>query len=55
MPLSKAGVKGFKCFLIESGVDEFPAVNEEEVLVAMPKLVVSRALLALLAGHPNLN
>ncbi|KAI5474238.1 allantoinase [Pseudohyphozyma bogoriensis] len=36
VPLSKAGVKGFKCFLIESGVDEFPAVNEEEVLKAMP-------------------
>jgi allantoinase len=40
VPLAKAGVKGFKCFLIESGVDEFPCVSEEEVLRAMPKLVV---------------
>ncbi|KAK4053249.1 Allantoinase [Microbotryomycetes sp. JL221] len=37
-PLAKAGVKGFKCFLIESGVDEFPCVNEQQVLTAMPKL-----------------
>lgn len=34
-------MKGFKCFLIESGVDEFPCVNEEEVLIAMPELQVS--------------
>ncbi|SCZ98565.1 BZ3500_MvSof-1268-A1-R1_Chr3-1g05467 [Microbotryum saponariae] len=41
VPLANGGVKGFKCFLIESGVDEFPCVNEEQVLLAMPKLVVS--------------
>lgn len=40
MPLAKAGVKGFKCFLIESGVDEFPCVSETEVLKAMPFLDV---------------
>lgn len=44
VPLAKAGVKGFKCFLIESGVDEFPCVTEEEVLIAMLKLVVRPAL-----------
>ncbi|KAL8287081.1 hypothetical protein RQP46_004087 [Phenoliferia psychrophenolica] len=44
VPLAKAGVKGFKCFLIESGVDEFPCVSEEEVLVAMPKLVEASSL-----------
>lgn len=49
VPLAKAGVKGFKCFLIESGVDEFPAVNEEQVLTAMPKLTVSYNL----ASSPN--
>lgn len=36
-----AGVKGFKCFLIESGVDEFPAVDEDDVRIAMEKLAVS--------------
>jgi len=41
VPLAKAGVKGFKCFLIESGVDEFPAIDEDQVLTAMPKLTVS--------------
>ncbi|KAK4703012.1 allantoinase, partial [Phenoliferia sp. Uapishka_3] len=29
VPLAKAGVKGFKCFLIESGVDEFPSHDQE--------------------------
>ncbi|KAJ9098073.1 hypothetical protein QFC20_006021 [Naganishia adeliensis] len=38
VPLVKAGVKGFKCFLIESGVDEFPAVSEEDVRRAMKAL-----------------
>lgn len=29
------GVPGFKCFLIHSGVDEFPAVNREQVEEAL--------------------
>ncbi|CAE6433385.1 unnamed protein product [Rhizoctonia solani] len=48
-PLVAAGVKGFKCFLIESGVevrpsslnrmaDEFPCVNEHDLELAMEKL-----------------
>ncbi|KAF9180029.1 hypothetical protein BGZ51_006507 [Haplosporangium sp. Z 767] len=37
IPLVKEGVKGFKCFMIESGVDEFPCVNEEEIKAAMEK------------------
>lgn len=41
IPLAEAGVKGFKCFLIESGVDEFPCINEAEVMTAMVKLDVS--------------
>ncbi|GAA5963192.1 hypothetical protein JCM21900_002550 [Sporobolomyces salmonicolor] len=44
LPLAKAGVKGFKCFLIESGVDEFPCVTEHEVLKAMPKLAEADSL-----------
>ncbi|CAG8737580.1 17667_t:CDS:2, partial [Gigaspora rosea] len=30
VPLINAGVKGFKGFLINSGVDEFPCVNEQD-------------------------
>ncbi|KAI0366095.1 allantoinase [Pilatotrama ljubarskyi] len=37
-PLVEAGVKGFKCFLIESGVDEFPCVNESDLRDAMTEL-----------------
>ncbi|KAI8080056.1 uncharacterized protein BX664DRAFT_380849 [Halteromyces radiatus] len=35
------GVRGFKCFLIESGVDEFPCVNEEQVRLAMDQMIHS--------------
>ncbi|KAJ2957251.1 hypothetical protein NUW54_g14615 [Trametes sanguinea] len=37
-PLVGAGVKGFKCFLIESGVDEFPCVDESDLRAAMAEL-----------------
>lgn len=33
-----AGVVGFKCFLIHSGVDEFPNVTESDLREAMPEL-----------------
>ncbi len=33
-----AGVVGFKCFLIHSGVDEFPNVTERDLREAMPEL-----------------
>lgn len=39
--LMEKGVRGFKCFLIESGVDEFPCVNEAEVRLAMDKMAHS--------------
>ncbi|CCH44450.1 Dihydroorotase [Wickerhamomyces ciferrii] len=38
VPLINAGVRGFKGFLIDSGVDEFPAINENYVNKAL-KLV----------------
>lgn len=41
VPLVKEGVKGFKCFMIESGVDEFPCVNEEEIVAGLEQLKVS--------------
>ncbi|KAF8235995.1 allantoinase [Tricholoma matsutake] len=34
-PLLDAGIKGFKCFLIESGVDEFPCVLKADLEKAM--------------------
>ncbi len=33
-----AGVRGFKCFLIHSGIDDFPNVTEKDLRVAMPIL-----------------
>lgn len=46
--LTAAGVVGFKCFLIHSGVDEFPNVEEHELREAMPEL---RRLGAVLIVH----
>jgi len=36
--LVDAGVRGFKCFLVPSGVDEFPAVAESDLRAALPIL-----------------
>lgn len=36
--LSASGVVGFKCFLVHSGVDEFPNVSESDLRAAMPEL-----------------
>ena len=35
-PLARAGVRGFKCFLVPSGVPEFEHVGETELREAMP-------------------
>lgn len=45
VPLVQAGVRGFKCFLIESGVEEFPAVTPADVAKAMEALKDSPTLL----------
>ncbi|KAG9090869.1 hypothetical protein FS749_000221 [Ceratobasidium sp. UAMH 11750] len=37
-PLVADGVKGFKCFLIDSGIEEFPCVNEHDLELAMERL-----------------
>ena len=37
-PLAEAGVLAFKCFLIDSGVKEFPHVDESQLREAMPIL-----------------
>src|SRR5438270_1155474 len=49
--LWNAGVVGFKCFLIHSGVDEFPNVTEADLRKAMPELA---RLGALLIAHAEL-
>jgi len=42
-----AGVFGFKCFLVPSGVDEFASVNEADLRAALPELAsMSAPLLA---------
>ena len=53
--LYRAGVVGFKCFLIPSGVDEFPHVTEADLRSAMPELTRLGALLIVHAelGHAD--
>ena len=50
--LFDAGVVGFKCFLIHSGVDDFPNVNEEELRIAMQELSRLGAILIVHAEVP---
>ena len=52
-PLLDAGVRGFKCFLIHSGVDEFPHVTEENLLEAMPELARLNSVLLVHAELPE--
>ncbi|HYX42043.1 MAG TPA: allantoinase AllB, partial [Pyrinomonadaceae bacterium] len=47
-----AGVVGFKCFLVSSGVDEFPHVTEADLRTAMPELARLGALLIVHAEVP---
>ncbi|XP_051874962.1 allantoinase, mitochondrial isoform X2 [Pristis pectinata] len=37
-PMIEAGVPGFKCFLIHSGVDEFPHVTEADLRTALAQM-----------------
>jgi allantoinase len=48
-----AGVVGFKCFLIHSGVDEFPNVTENDLREAMPELARLGAMLIVHAEVPG--
>jgi allantoinase len=51
--LWEAGVVGFKCFLIHSGVEEFPNVTEKDLRQAMPELARLGALLIVHAELPG--
>src|SRR5713226_2832839 len=50
-PLWEAGVFGFKCFLVPSGVEEFREVSESDLRAALPELA---ALGAPLLAHAEL-
>src|SRR5271170_7249035 len=52
-PLWDAGVFGFKCFLVPSGVDEFPHVTEKDLRAAMPVLAELGAPLLVHAELPG--
>ncbi|KAJ2611552.1 Allantoinase [Coemansia sp. RSA 1365] len=45
VPMLEAGARGFKCFLCDSGVDEFPPVNEDQLRSAMTELRKKNGLL----------
>jgi len=51
--LWEAGVVGFKCFLVHSGVDEFPNVTEKDLRAAMPELARLGATLIVHAELPG--
>ncbi len=51
--LMKEGVVGFKCFLIHSGVEEFPNVTEKDLRQALPELVRLGAVLIVHAEVPG--
>jgi allantoinase len=51
-PLRAAGVLAFKCFLVDSGVEEFPAVHEEDLREALPVLATLGVPLMVHAEHP---
>ncbi|MEJ2856282.1 MULTISPECIES: allantoinase AllB [unclassified Saccharothrix] len=52
-PLHDAGVFGFKCFLIHSGVDEFPHVETDELRAALSELRTVDALTIVHAEDPH--
>ena len=52
--LVDAGVRGFKCFLVPSGVDEFPAVGEGDLRRALPTLARRGVPLLVHAESPSL-
>ncbi|CAN5458613.1 allantoinase AllB [soil metagenome] len=52
-PLFDAGVHLFKCFLVPSGIDEFPAVGESDLREALPILASLGATLMVHAELPE--
>src|SRR5881396_177875 len=52
-PLARAGVLGFKCFLVASGIDEFPPVSATDLRAAMSRLAELRLPLLVHAELPG--
>lgn len=52
-PLLDAGVPGVKCFLVHSGIDEFPDVKEADLEAAMPQIARRGAVLLVHAEVPG--
>jgi len=52
-PMLDAGARGFKCFLVHSGVDEFPNVNEAQLREAAAELAPTGAPLLVHAELPE--
>jgi allantoinase len=52
--LAEAGVRGFKCFLVDSGVPEFPMVTEEHLKRAMAAIAETGLPLLVHAEFPEL-
>jgi allantoinase len=52
-PMLERGARGFKCFLVHSGVDEFPNVNEDELREAAKTLASTGAPLLVHAELPG--
>jgi allantoinase len=52
-PLAQAGVLGFKCFLVHSGVEEFNMVNEADLRSALPHLAWTKLPLLVHAELPG--
>ncbi len=52
-PLFEAGVLGFKCFLIHSGVEEFPHVAETDLHIALQELAALGTVLIVHAELPG--
>jgi allantoinase len=51
--LHEAGVFGFKCFLLDSGVPEFPPLNPEQLVAAMTEIAAFDGLLIVHAEDPQ--
>lgn len=53
LPLAEAGVKGFKCFLVHPGIEEFSMVDEHDLHIAMPLIARTGLPLLVHAEHPR--
>src|SRR5215213_2068734 len=51
--LNEAGVFGFKCFLLDSGVSEFPPLSSEQLKAAMAEVASFDGLLIVHAEDPD--